>query len=261
MNDKELIEDAFNLLFRLKQNGLINKNTTYICLDKSVRPLAFILSSAMTRLKMEKPDFKFINFDVMGFPSKFVETRPYYDEFEKYFDKINLKNKSDVVILDHLIHYGRQSDLIEKRLEKYIEKKHARFRIHKAAITVDDEYYSKKAPTIYLRRTHEDLPRTNTQYTGISEKPKKITKYLWDPEMNETIISKEYIEEARFLRQFLSSLVKEHIKNMNSHFQVKHEPLIKPNIIERKRTKPKSKFMLKFPFNKIDLKPNFSRRK
>lgn len=105
---EEFIENTNTLLSKLENEGIWNKDTLVIALDKAVRPLSFTMKKLSDLDGKETPKIVFLNYSSQDGKKSLGE----YYESDAHLKSIveSLKNYKNVIVLDQHTHSGRTMD-------------------------------------------------------------------------------------------------------------------------------------------------------
>jgi len=173
--NQEFIDDTYGLLKKLKDKNLINKNTGILCLDKSVRPLAYTLRKEIKELGLETPDFKFINYSRRDENSE--EKRK---KLEKEIQKKMKKNYNNIIILDEYSHTGESLNSAVGILRGSSQQKEPF--IHFATLKASPNSLSSQKELMANRYSGIDRDPVSTRYSEkeLEKMRTEEIKKLWE---------------------------------------------------------------------------------
>lgn len=167
--NKEFIDKSYQLLEKLENKNLWNKDTLIIGLDKSVRPLAYTLRKLSKEEGRETPDVRFFNFSSRH---DFADSNP--NEISENLKKIsspeNISNYENIIILDEHIYSGRSLEGFKNILEKYFKgiKKHPKINMATLGTYIGGTTLDlKKDKFIMLENEKVDFP--SSEETGVDD--------------------------------------------------------------------------------------------
>jgi len=174
--NKEFINKSYQLLEKLDEKSLWNKDTLVIGLDKSVRPLAYALRKLSKEEGRDLPDMRFFNFGYDNFS---------YETWSEVTENISnclsanknyLKKYKDILILDEYTHSG----VILSKAEEIIKKILGNEKIPKihSAVLINSPHAEKDKNLIFMDKKVMDAKvRATYIESGIKDSYQKVKNF------------------------------------------------------------------------------------
>lgn len=127
---------------KLESNGLWDKDTLVIGLDKSVRPLAYTLRKLAKLEGKELPDMKFFNFSIYDEnphqDSEDVRNKRISQDMKRKINPDKLTKYTKILILDEYVNSGESMRNMKEIIQGYFYESKKNTDIHLATLNMND---------------------------------------------------------------------------------------------------------------------------
>ncbi len=198
-SDEQFVKDSDRLLKKLNKAGLWDKDTLVIGLDKSVRPLTYILKRLSKLKNNELPDIRFFNYSGCD----------YYKATEEDFEKIarNMKKKfnpskvgnyKNILVLDEYVCGGDTMRGMAKIMKNYLSEVEHKPTVHFASLNVEKDAHLNHL--IYADTL--GMGRRDSSETGIED---KYSYFQWSKRKNkkDNLQKSMRVKSKKVYRQFI----------------------------------------------------------
>jgi hypoxanthine phosphoribosyltransferase len=207
--NKEFIDKSYQLLEKLENKNLWNKDTLIIGLDKSVRPLAYTLRKLSKEEGRETPEIRFFNYSYYDYPKDENFSNKISKKMNQELSANRLSKIKNVVVLDEYAGSGRTLEFSKETLTKYFSNRNEQIpKIFLAPLNLSP--IKEKRDWIYSEK--ETLRGESKPYeTGIEDKysKKELSKQI----LQKSVPIKDKETRQKFLanRSQLSSDIKQYL--------------------------------------------------